>query len=122
MSYLVIEKNKVIHLNDLRMGHLESARKQEVCLVDLKIMAFYDYLLDTWVKILTFETDERYKLAEKALGETEIFKIKGLAQLNLMKSNPPAESKSCLREYFLFLSLREYLISEKANPGFIMKP
>lgn len=121
MSYLVVGKERTIHLIDLRTEDLNKAQDGEVFLIDLRLMAFYSPKTESWIRILTIQNDKKKEIVKKEIGESEIFQIKNLAQLNFMSKSPPEESKGCLREYFLFQALNDFLVSKGSDPGFRMK-
>lgn len=121
MSYLVVGKNETFQLVDLRTEDLDKAKEGKVFLIDLRLMTFYNPQSSNWVRILTLQNDKRKEIVKREIGESEIFKIKNLAQLTFMSKNPPVQSRECLREYFLFQALSDFLVSEGSDPGFRMK-
>lgn len=121
MSYLVVGKNETFQLVDLRTEDLNKAKEGVVFLIDLRLMTFYNPQSNNWIRILTLQNDKRKEIVKKQIGRSDILKIKNLAQLNFMSKNPPEESKECLREYFLFQALSDFLVSEGSDPGFKMK-
>lgn len=121
MSYLVVGKEKTIHLVDLRTEDLEKANSGDAILINLSLLAFYSPKTENWIRILTISNDKKKPIVKTEIGEYEILKVKNLAQLNFMSKSPPEESKQCLREYFLFQALCDFLVSNGSDPGFKMK-
>lgn len=121
MSYLIIKNNNILHTEDLRMEDFESAKKGLAMLINTNTLSFFDGESQSWCNILTVENKKNQELFVPVIGELEIFKIKNLAQLNLMSRTVPEDGKRFLREFFLFDALREFLIGLKCEPGFKMK-